>query len=115
MAGPSLSTREWAGPEQKVLKGPAEVPVEDSVDDRIKAAVAVTNPEEEFKESLRDAAVFPTYRFKAVCEEEWEPADHKSSNDHGQDNSKSALPGLHQPVCRHRHIPAPAMRSTGGN
>lgn len=80
--------------EKDVFEGPAEVLVEDGVDDRVEGAIAVPNPEEEFEESLRDRTRISTNAVEAITEEEGEPAHHKDPHDHCQHKSEAFLPGL---------------------
>lgn len=79
---------------ENVFKGPAEVLVEDGVDDRVEGAIAIPNPEEELEESLRNLTGLPANTIEAVAEEEREPANYKDPHDHGQHKSEAFLPGL---------------------
>lgn len=68
---------------EDLFEGSAEVFVEDGVDDRIEAAVAVSDPEEELEEGLWEGAGFRAHCLEAVGEEEGKPADDKNTNHDG--------------------------------
>lgn len=80
--------------EEDVFERPAEVLVEDCVDDRVEGTIAVPDPEEELEESLRDLTCLPADAIEAVAEEEGEPAHHKDPHDHSQHKREAFLPGL---------------------
>lgn len=96
----------FMGVEQDLLEGPAEVPVEDGVDDRVQAAVAVSDPEEQVEERFRDGAVLSADRVQTVGEEEREPAQHEDAHHHRQDKGEPLLPHLRHLVLGQRHLPA---------
>lgn len=79
---------------KNVFKGPAEVLVEDGVDDWVEGAIAIPNPEEELEESLGDLTCLPANTIEAVAEEKREPANYKDPHDHSQHKSEAFLPGL---------------------
>lgn len=80
---------------QDPLEGCAEVLVEDGVDDRVEAGVAVADPEEEGEERFGGAAALRAHRPQRVGEEEGEPADDKHAHHHSQDEGELLLPVHH--------------------
>lgn len=76
------------------LEGTSEVSVKDGVNSRVKGAVTVANPEEEFKQGVGDLTGLPAHTAQAVTEEKGEPAHYKHPHDHRQDKCKPLLSGL---------------------
>lgn len=76
------------------MEGMSEVPVEDGVNGRVEGAVAIANPEEEFKEGVGNPTGFPAHTIQAVAKEKGKPANNKHSHDNSQDKCESLLPGL---------------------
>lgn len=75
---------------QYLFEGPAEIIVEDCIDDGVQRAVAIAKPEKKIEQSQWHVAG-DAYCLKHVREEKGEPADNKDPDHHGQDKSEALL------------------------
>lgn len=99
--------------EQNLLEGPPEVSVKNSVYDGIQAAVAVSNPEKQVEECVRDRTVLPADSMEAVREEKGEPAQDKNPHHYCQNKCEALLPHLSHFVFGKRHPPASKRHRRG--
>lgn len=83
------------------MESPSKVLVKDGVDDRVKRAVAVTDPKEELEEEVRNVARLAAHAIQAVAEEEREPAEHKDTHHHSQHKGEALFTHLGCPPCPH--------------
>lgn len=102
----SSSSRSFLGVKQNLLEGSSEVSIENSVYDGVQAAVAVSDPEKQVEESVRDGAVLSADSMETVGEKKREPAEDKNTHHHCQNKGEALLPHLSYFVHGQRHLSA---------
>lgn len=76
------------------MESPSEVLIKDGVDDRVERTVAVTNPEEELEEEVRNVACLAAHTIQAVAKEKREPAEHKDTHHYSQHKGEALFTHL---------------------